>query len=199
MTRTVAAFDFDGTLTRHDTVLPFLASVVGWPRVAGAVASEARSLATNRDRAKERVLGRLLAGFPEAPLRVAGRAFAERVRIAPQMRARITWHRERGHDVVIVSASLDVYLHEVARELAVDDALCTRLEFDEHGRCTGRLVGGNCRGAEKVARLRAHLGDGGVVLYAYGDSRGDDEMLALADHPFRVRRGRLLPGTVREA
>jgi phosphoserine phosphatase len=42
----------------------------------------------------------------------------------------------------------------------------------------------------KAERLRAHLGDEGITLWAYGDSAGDREMLALADHAIRVRRGR---------
>ena len=98
-----------------------------------------------------------------------------------------------GHEVVIVSASLDVYLDEVARSLGVAHLLCTGLVADERGRCTGHLRGANCRGAEKVARLRALFGDDDVELWAYGNSRGDDEMLALAHHPVIVRRSRM-PG-----
>ena len=47
--RVVAAFDFDGTLTRRDTLVPFLALVVGWPRVAMALAACAPSLVRDRD------------------------------------------------------------------------------------------------------------------------------------------------------
>jgi HAD superfamily hydrolase (TIGR01490 family) len=194
VTRTVAAFDFDGTLTDRDTLLPFLASVVGWPRVATALGMHAHRLARNRDVAKELVLARLLAGLPDEEVREAGRVYARRVRVRPEMRARLLWHRQEGHDIVIASASLDVYLGEVARSLDVEHVLCTTLEVGADARCTGRLVGGNCRGPEKATRLRAHLGDetdGEIVLWAYGDSRGDLEMLAMADHPIRVKRGRL--------
>ncbi len=194
MTRTVAAFDFDGTLTRRDTLLPFLASVVGWPRVLAALGTHAHLLARDRDIAKERMLVRLFAGLPDDAVREAGRVYARRVRVHPEIRGRLEWHRREGHEIVIVSASLDVYLDEVARSLDVAHVLCTTLEVGADGRCTGRLVGGNCRGPEKATRLRAHLGDehdGELVLWAYGDSRGDVEMLAMADHPFRVKRGRL--------
>jgi phosphatidylglycerophosphatase C len=196
MTRTVAAFDFDGTLTRRDTVLPFLASVVGWPRVATALGVHAHRLARDRDDAKERVLVRLFSGLPGDELREAGRAYARGIHVRPEMRDRLAWHRREGHDIVIVSASLDVYLDEIAGSLDVAEVLCTTLEIGADGRCTGKLVGGNCRGPEKAKRLRAHLGDGSdgeIVLWAYGDSRGDDEMLAMADHPIRVKRGRLPP------
>jgi len=194
VTRSVAAFDFDGTLTRRDTLLPFLASVVGWPRVAAALGTQAPRIARDRDVAKELLLVRLLAGLPHDEVREAGRVYARTVRVRPEMRARLEWHRQEGHDIVIVSASLDAYLGEVARALDVGQVLCTTLEVGADARCTGRLVGGNCRGPEKATRLRAHLGDakdGELVLWAYGDSRGDHEMLAMADHPVRVKRGRL--------
>jgi phosphatidylglycerophosphatase C len=193
VTRTVAAFDFDGTLTRRDTLLRFLASVVGWPRVAAALGVHAHRLARDRDVAKERLLVHLLAGRPDDELRRAGHAYAQTIRIEPHMRERLAWHRQQGHDIVIVSAALDLYLDEVARSLGVEHTLCTTLEVDAEGRCTGRLLGGNCRGPEKAKRLRTYLGDardGDLVLWAYGDSRGDHEMLAMADHAVRVRRGR---------
>ncbi len=92
-----------------------------------------------------------------------------------------------------MSASLDVYLDTVAATLGVQHVICTSLDTDETGGCTGRLRGANCRGPEKAARLRALLGDDDVELWAYGNSHGDDEMLALAHHPVRVRRGRVRP------
>jgi phosphatidylglycerophosphatase C len=204
--RAVAAFDFDGTLTRRDTLVPFLATVVGPGKVARALGAESARLALaaagrgNRDATKERVLTRVLAGLAYAEVEAAGRTFgAELARsaITPDGRERIAWHRGEGHELVIVSASLDVYLDEVARELGIAHVLCTGLLVDEGGRCTGGLRGANCRGAEKAIRLRALLGDDDVELWAYGNSRGDDEMLALAQHPVRFRRGRMRPDASR--
>jgi phosphatidylglycerophosphatase C len=111
--------------------------------------------------------------------------------VTTDARDRIAWHRREGHEVAIVSASLDVYLDEVARTLGVAHVLCTSLDRDAQGACTGALRGANCRGPEKAARLRALLGDEDVELWAYGNSSGDDEMLAFAQHPVRVRRGRI--------
>jgi phosphatidylglycerophosphatase C len=54
------------------------------------------------------------------------------------------------------------------------------------------LLGGNCRGRRKADRLREYLEGAGVDLWAYGDSAGDAEMLAMAQHVSRARRGRLL-------
>ena len=125
--RTFAAFDFDGTLTRRDTLVPFLTTVAGRTAVMRALAAESGGLArrgrrTRRPRPREeRVLTRVLAGLParrgrKPPGRAFGVELARRA-ITPEARDRIAWHRREGHDVVIVSASLDVYLAEVADAL----------------------------------------------------------------------------------
>jgi phosphatidylglycerophosphatase C len=201
-TRTIAAFDFDGTMTRRDTLVPFLVAVAGRAPVAAALAAEAPRLSYaatgrgDRDDAKVRVLRRLLGGRDFAEVAAAGRSFGAKLArdgITAEARARVAWHRREGHEIAIVSASLDVYLVEVAELLGVGHVLCTTLEVDDHGRCTGRLQGRNCRGAEKVARLHALLDGDDVELWAYGNSGGDEQMLALAHHPVRVRRGVVRP------
>ena len=69
--------------------------------------------------------------------------------------------------------------------------VATRLEVDPDGRCTGRLAGHNCRAAEKLIRLDRWLADhsltrSDIELWAYGDSAGDRELLAAAQHPVWV-------------
>lgn len=203
--RRVAAFDFDGTITRWDTVVPFLRRVAGTRRVVRALAPEvfgllrSRGRGASRDDAKQRVIARTLTGHTLEEVERRGTEYGARLAsrgIRRELRERIAWHRDQGHDVVIVSASLAPYLAEVARRLAVDAVLCTELEVDGSGRLTGRLDGANCRGPEKAARLERHLAGETVELWAYGDSRGDEELLAMADHPVRVARrvvGRVLP------
>ncbi|MEO8343628.1 MAG: haloacid dehalogenase-like hydrolase, partial [Gallionella sp.] len=81
----VAAFDFDGTLTRRDTLLPFLLHTLGVAAVArhGFILSPTLvgySLGLIRnDIAKERVLARCLKGMEVAALRQAGERYAENV------------------------------------------------------------------------------------------------------------------------
>jgi phosphatidylglycerophosphatase C len=194
----VAAFDFDGTLTIGDTVVPFLRRFGRPGRLAGTALRQAWPIGTgivrrDRDRLRAIATAAALQGVPTDVLasvaaRHADWIIAERLR--PDTVARLAWHRRQGHLVVIVSASYEVYLDRVAQHLDVQGVAGTRLEFDD-GRCTGRLLGANCRGAEKVERLRswlaAHdLDRDQVTLWAYGDSPGDRELLESSDRPVWV-------------
>jgi phosphatidylglycerophosphatase C len=102
--------------------------------------------------------------------------------------SRLRWHQREGHRTVIVSASLRPYLDPITAWLGVDHVLCTELQRDPTGHLTGHIDGVNCRGPEKVARVRAWLGAEPTVRYAYGDSAGDRELLAWATHPLLVKR-----------
>ena len=200
----VAAFDFDGTLTRADTMIGFLRRVAGTGRVAAAVAGAYRVIPQARRRdpvwrdvVKAAVLHRLLAGRPESEIAAAGETYGTAVatQVTPAMRSVLERHHGSGHRTVIVSASLEVYVVPAARRLGVDAALATRLEVGPDGRLTGRLEGANCRGAEKARRLADWMAAEGIDpdrtgLWAYGNSSGDREMLALAAVATRVRRGR---------
>jgi phosphatidylglycerophosphatase C len=199
---TVVAFDFDGTLTRRDTLGPFLREVAGTGALLRAFAGDAPRLvlagvgAGSRDEAKDRMLRKLLRGRHHAELVARGSEYATRIAtngVRPEMIERVRWHAAEGHEVAIVSASLDIYLERTAELLGIPTVLCSRMEVDPDGRVTGALSGGNCRGPAKLRRIRERFGHSGYELWAYGDSAGDAEMLAAADHPVRVhaRRGRL--------
>jgi len=198
--RRVAAFDFDGTLTHKDSLGPFLELVCGRAQVYRELARRFPVLAGvavglgDRDAEKARLVGRLLAGRPADAVRASGgeyaRGLTESDALRPEMLERVAWHRAEGHEIVIVSASLDAYLEPLAPMLGIDAVVCTRLGVASDGRLDGRLDGGNVRGPEKVRRVRDWLGDADVELWAYGDSAGDRELLDWADHPLKVgRRG----------
>lgn len=198
--RPLAAFDLDGTLTRRDTLMPFLLRAIGRNRTYRALLASSLPLArgaalggSHRDEAKAVVLQRVFAGLPLAALAEAAESFADHV-VANSLRAdvreRVDWHRSEGHELVLVSASPELYVTPIGRRLGFDAVLATRLEVDADGRLTGRIEGANCRGPEKVVRLREWRGGPLAVTYAYGDSAGDREMLALAATGVKLSRRR---------
>ena len=186
----VAVFDFDKTLSTRDNVLPFLVAVAGRATVARALAGSFPDLVRARRDAVKARLARVLTGRSEQELDDASQRFATDV-LAHHLRddvfARAEWHAEQGHQRVICSASFECYLAPIAAGMGFDAALGTRLETDG-GRLTGRLDGPNVRHAEKVRRLDEWLGGRPVTVWAYGDSGGDRELLARADHPIKVGR-----------
>ena len=197
-TECVAAFDFDGTLSTRDNFLPYLRIVAGTRDLARAIAAAAPALAasrrdpTQRDVAKAILVRGTLAGRRDAYLRDLGARYARLVvsrHLAPDTVARLEDHRAQGHEIVLVSASLHVYLDPIAELLGADAVLATALDVDADGRCTGEIAGANVRGVEKVRRLETWLGGRDVVIHAYGDSAGDDELLARAHHAIRVKKG----------
>lgn len=199
MTVVIAAFDFDETLTKHDSVVPFLRALSPVRQFAGGLLRHTLRvlpMAVRRDRNALRALATQLVftGRPVSEIEAAAVSLGSAI-LAGGLRAdteqRLRWHLDAGHRVVIVSASYDLYVSVVAAGLGAVDVLATRLEVVD-GVCTGDLDGPNCRGQEKVERLSAWLTAQGltrheVTLYAYGDSRGDREMLAWADHPHVVK------------
>ncbi len=189
----VAAFDVDKTLIRRDSFMPFLLFVAGpWRFIRTLVPLTPALMAYLLGRrgaheTKARVVARFFTGADPAPLREAAARFAAGPMwrlVRPEALARLRWHQAQGHRCVLVSASPELYLRPFARRLGIADVLSTRFVERPDGRFSGELLGANCRDAEKVRRLEALLGPrDGYELHAYGDSRGDREMLAFADHP----------------
>lgn len=197
--RRVAAFDFDGTVSRRDTLVPFVARFAGVPRSAmGGLTEGWTSLRggsasrSDRDVMKASLFRRLVRGRHERDLdRAAGRYAAALIdrALRPEMVDEIRRHVAAGHETVFVSASLANYLRPIARYLHMSDVIAVELESTD-GVLTGEMERPNVRAAQKAVRLREWLGvpaDGpidGVEIWAYGNSSGDHELLEMADHGF---------------
>ena len=195
----IVAFDFDGTLTTRDSFTAFLKWRVSRARwMLGGLrlipAAVAYLVHRDRGRIKAAAVREYLKGVPRERLEADARRFAElhsRSLLRPDaVLAWKRWQRE-GVRLVIVTASPDIVVAPFARGLGADDLLGTPLAFDAGDRVTGAFASPNCRGPEKVARLRAAYGEGLRVRAAYGDTSGDTEMLGIAEEPyFRVFTGR---------
>ncbi|MCE5316367.1 MAG: HAD-IB family hydrolase [Parachlamydia sp.] len=192
----VAAFDFDGTLTRCDSLVPFLFFTFGPLKTIPGLIAELPSMIAfllnlrSRQATKEKILTRFLKGIPGDILRRMGREYAEKGLhkiLKSDSMQKLRWHQVQGHRCILISASIDLYLQPWADTMGFHDILTSRLAYDQDGRATGLVQGINCWGAEKTRRLTELMGPKeAYILYAYGDSAGDRELLALADHPFKI-------------
>ena len=185
----VAAFDFDGTMTCRDSFVAFLAWRAGGMAFGTGLATLTPAFlgyATNRDRGalKAALVKRFLGGRTRATVEEEARRFCAATfgtLIRPDaLRCWRDW-QARGARVIIVTASPEILVAPMAKALKADGLIGTRLAVDDQDQLTGALDGPNCRGHEKVVRLRARLGDDLRLAAAYGDSAGDREMLAIAE------------------
>lgn len=194
---TVAAFDFDGTLTYVDSLFPFLHTVVGTYRFTRNLATLApilfayKSGRLSNDEAKQQVLMHFLAGQEFVNLeQIGGRFIQYRLPYLLRRSAlqRLAWHQRQNHPCILVSASLELYLKPWANKMGFTGVLGSCLELTTAGLVTGRLNGKNCYGEEKPRRLAELLGERrDYRLYAYGDSRGDQALLDYADYAYYRR------------
>jgi HAD superfamily hydrolase (TIGR01490 family) len=181
----IAAFDVDGTLTYTDSFLLFLRFVAGKPKffinmarlLPVFLAYGARLIA--RDAAKNHILSMFLKNMPHDKYLAKCEDFAKLVYpiiARSDGMSCLKSHQGIGDLVVFVSASLEDYLIPWARTIGVEHVVATKMEVS-NGFLTGKMLGPNCRAQEKVNRIRAAFGNFEIIA-AYGDSRGDKEMLA---------------------
>lgn len=182
--RIVAAFDFDGTITTRDTLLPFLKQYGLWKLTKGTCKTLAGIQRGNlRNALKENTLKALFADFPIERLEEEGRIYAETLPrlYRKETLGRIKSHKERGDQLILVTGSLGCYARPAAAALGFDHTFAVELA-STLGHMTGDIQGANVRGPEKARLLKNHLKGEPVELWAYGNSSGDKEMLKMADH-----------------
>lgn len=199
-----AFFDMDNTVLRGSSGRLYLQylrrkGLLSWPRwfaITGQVGLYVAGL-TSFPQLMARLMTQV-AGADEAEAwRISAAWFDEMLRdyIAPAARERISWHRQQGHRVVIVSASTPYAISPVAHDLGLgNDYLATRLEVIS-GRFTGRLIEPPCYGAGKVTLARAYSMQHNLdlaVSYFYTDSHHDLPLLEAVGHPVAVNPNRKL-------
>lgn len=195
----IACFDFDGTLTRRDTMLAFSQFVHGrwgwlWRMIyiSPFLAAYFFKLISN-NKAKEYYLKIMFGDMDESSLSTAGEAFTRQklpALLRPDTIERLHWHQQQGHWVLLVTASLNYWTKAFAES---QQMILVSSEGEAiNGKFTGKLKGKNCHKQQKVIRIEqtwqqyfpGHALPS--IRYAYGDSSGDTEMLAWATHPHKV-------------
>lgn len=188
----IALFDFDGTITECDTFTPFIKKAIPryrmfigrlllMPSILGY-----RTGILSASLIRQQIIYIGFKGFSKARLEKFGQNYANeclsRV-IRTKALERIQWHLDSGDRVVIVSASLDVYLKPWCDAIGVE-LICSKIDSKDDI-LTGKYYQGDCTGPEKARRVKSfiELKEYGKI-YAYGDTEEDDALLELADERY---------------
>lgn len=184
-------FDFDGTLTTKDSLLEFIAFYKSRMQLYLGFLIHLRSLVQfywgriSNTQLKERILTHFFRGESLQVFSQKGSRFAREVLpgiLRKQAVATIESYRKPAgtNRLIIVTASMAHWIEPWARQYGIG-VIATKPQVRD-GQLTGKIDGKNCYGPEKVTRLQAHvsLKDFDTII-AYGDSRGDKELLDIAD------------------
>jgi HAD superfamily hydrolase (TIGR01490 family) len=184
----LALFDFDGTITTHETMPEFVRLsiskrrlLIGQILLAPLVVGYKIGVVSGTS-VRAAVVRFGYSGASVPAFEAAGRDFAKSYLpnvLRPEAMQRIAWHKAQGHKVVVVSGGLDSYLAPWCQEHGLD-LICSALQH-RGGVLTGRYLGRQCVLAEKARRVRERY-DLGVhtTIYAYGDTPEDHDLLRLA-------------------
>jgi HAD superfamily hydrolase (TIGR01490 family) len=188
----LALFDFDGTITTDDSLIKFIRFVIGDARFIMGIAIISPMLVAYKlklipnYKAKQYMLSYFFKGLSEEKfMQVANKYSLKHIDtiLRPKAMEKIGWHKEQGHKIVIVSASIECWLKPWCDKNNLD-LIATKLEIKD-SIVTGKFLSKNCYGIEKANRVKAQYNlDDYDHIYAYGDSRGDKELLELADMHF---------------
>jgi phosphatidylglycerophosphatase C len=199
--KTLVLFDFDGTLTKGDSLLYFLLFAIRPGKLLLGGFWLVLKLMTlflsgkwNNGKAKEALLAVFFKGKSQAALEALGSDFYNRKMpelLRPEMLQKLREYRHAGATVALVSASPEIWLRPFCTAENIQ-MICTVLNF-ENGNFTGKLASPNCNGAEKARRIKAAFDLSGFdKIIAFGNSSGDAAMFALADEAWLVRKNALV-------
>jgi len=188
----LALFDFDGTITKNDSLIKFIRFVVGDVKTLSGMMLLSPMLTMCKlkiipnYKAKQIMLSYFFKGMDEQQFQKFAEEYSLKhidTILRPKAMEKITWHKELGHKVIVVSASIECWIRPWCDQNGLD-LIATKIEVKD-GLITGKFLTKNCYGIEKASRVKeAYNLDDYDYIYAYGDSRGDKELLGLADKSF---------------
>jgi len=187
----LALFDFDGTITKRDSLFDFLIYLKGWPKfILGIVLLSPTILLwklgkIDTQRAKESLFKYFFGGESYNVLLEKGKIYLPKLEkiINDSAMLKISLHKSTGDDVVVVTASSAPWVLPWCQKNSVE-LICSKLAVKD-GFLTGKIEGKNCNGQEKANQITQRYNlDQYSIVYAYGNSTGDDAMLNLADEKF---------------
>lgn len=188
----IAFFDFDGTITTKDSLFKFILFAVGSVNfilgllVLSPVLVLFKLKLIPNYKAKQKMFSWFFKGYDEYLFKQIAEEYSlNHIDKILNLKAiqKLNWHKQHEHKIVVVSASIDCWLRPWCEKNGLE-LLSTKIEFRK-GKVTGKFLTKNCYGQEKVNRIKERYDlDNYDFMYAYGDSKGDKEMLELANQSF---------------
>jgi phosphatidylglycerophosphatase C len=197
-------FDLDGTITRSDTLIPFLLGCFfKHPRIRMGLfllPIDIISYLMGRMKAtqlKEKFLSAFMGGLKVEWVDSWAKGFAAKLVASgcrSNMLTEIRRCQQRGDRLIICSASPWTYVQIIAETLGINEVVSTDVEVQD-GSFTGRLVGENCSGEEKLRKLKHYLGNDRYegTTVAYGDRKSDLPILRWVDEGWLLKADKLIP------
>jgi phosphatidylglycerophosphatase C len=191
----VAIFDFDGTLTSRNTTLLFLhyADPFRFYWILPILLSISLlyiAKIISVDQLNSWLCHFFFKGKSKEHLQEIGHDFALNklpAYVRNEAMLKLKEHQEKAHLCILATAAYDLYIKAWGNIHGFTKVLCTEVACDGQGRLTGKLHGKSCYGLEKVNKIKQTLPTIDTIIYAYGDSEGDKEMLNFATYPFYRR------------
>ena len=198
--KNLALFDFDGTLCKKDSFTGFIFYALrkrhivkrGLQILPWIQAYYLKLYPAHRMRSK---LFHAMFSNADAPkLEQIAQEYAANLisQLNPPLLKQLKQHQALGDDVVLVSASVDVYLKHVCELLNID-LICTQTEQVDDV-YTGQYTTPDCSSKQKRLRiLEKYSLDHYSMIYAYGNSHEDQEMLAMANYAYMIGVNETIP------
>ncbi|GEP64328.1 hydrolase [Clostridium beijerinckii] len=116
-------------------------------------------------------------------------------KINEKVMSKLNFHKDQGCHILLVSASPEMYLHYFLKNSSIDTIIGTKLKMLD-GKCTNKIHGKNCKGIEKVHRIKQYLNENNLEIdfdnsFAYSDSLSDKPMLSLVKNRYKVNKNGL--------
>lgn len=186
----IAVFDFDGTITHKDSLMEFLKFTQGGIKLYWGLFILSPVLVLYLLRiipnytAKQILFSWFYRGWDIGRFNTRCREFSTVINnaIRPKALQQINDYMAQGVTIVVITASPENWVQPWAHANGINEVIGTQIAVDNRNRITGRFLSKNCYGQEKVDRfLQRYPNRGSYILIAYGDSRGDRELIAFAD------------------
>lgn len=200
----IAVFDFDGTLIKDDSMVLFFRRYykyswknTGIPLILAIEAIKFFLKISSQKQFKEKFINIVIRSSKNRGLEEIIPDFPKFLlkKILKDAISEIGRLKEKGYEIIMISASLDFYLKEIARVLGFSKLICTQTSFKD-GKIT--ITGENCYGKNKILRLMEQYSKDSTDWknsYCFSDNSSDSGLLSLFGNAIAVNNYKLAAKT----